>query len=254
MSAERKTKVWGFAWLAGAVLGLTSNCTYHRLPLVDEIARDGPPGSEIRRDGPMASEESGSPLSSDAPPDRPADRPPDRPPDTAPDRSPDGPCPGGTPGNFGQPCGNCGGTYQCNGSCLPANPPGYGQPCECGGTINCGARCSKELQDEKVAAFYCTTYSPFNSPGMNGTFGPGAAGPSCGPGSPYPNSFSSTGAACPSGQRTTCTVTGSSHCRVTGFASADPGDCTCKYSVDPSAGVGISEPCYFIIKHRPCPP
>ena len=45
--------------------------------------------------------------------------------------------------NVGQPCGMCGGTITCDGSCSLETPPNHGQGCStCGGTIQCGGACS----------------------------------------------------------------------------------------------------------------
>ena len=45
--------------------------------------------------------------------------------------------------NLGQPCGSCGGTVQCNGTCSTVTPPKFGEPCgSCGGTVTCNSSCS----------------------------------------------------------------------------------------------------------------
>jgi hypothetical protein len=55
----------------------------------------------------------------------------------------DGTCSVATPSNFGQSCGSCGGAVQCDGSCSIATPPNYGQACgACGGTIQCDGSCT----------------------------------------------------------------------------------------------------------------
>jgi hypothetical protein len=54
-----------------------------------------------------------------------------------------GSCSVATPSNWGQPCGQCGGKVQCNGSCSVATPPNWGQPCgQCGGRFQCDGTCS----------------------------------------------------------------------------------------------------------------
>jgi hypothetical protein len=46
--------------------------------------------------------------------------------------------------NAGSPCGMCGGTVECGGSCTRPTPPAYGQSCaRCGGTVQCDGSCSK---------------------------------------------------------------------------------------------------------------
>ena len=56
-------------------------------------------------------------------------------------------CHNNEPSNYGQSCGSCGGTIQCDGSCSISTPGNYGQqcncgPCGCGGTIQCDGSCS----------------------------------------------------------------------------------------------------------------
>lgn len=56
----------------------------------------------------------------------------------------DGSCGGvGVPAEYGQECG-CGNTWQCNGTCGggPAIPAQYGQDCGCGNTVQCSGQCS----------------------------------------------------------------------------------------------------------------
>jgi hypothetical protein len=55
-----------------------------------------------------------------------------------------GPCPGAVPPNFGESCGSCGGTVQCDGGCSVATPSDLGAGCgNCGGTVLCSGMCSK---------------------------------------------------------------------------------------------------------------
>jgi hypothetical protein len=54
----------------------------------------------------------------------------------------DGICNDPAPSNYGQGCGNCGGTTQCDGSCSVGTPGNYGADCGCGGTVQCDGSCS----------------------------------------------------------------------------------------------------------------
>ncbi len=43
----------------------------------------------------------------------------------------------------GSPCGQCGGTTECNGTCSVPNPSGFGNECgSCGGVIGCNGACT----------------------------------------------------------------------------------------------------------------
>ena len=86
-----------------------------------ETPQDAPAGMDALRDAGV---------------DLPADVPPTR------DTGDDSGCSGPRPGNHGQPCGSCGGTFQCDGSCSVPTPANFGQPCNrCGGRYNCQGAC-----------------------------------------------------------------------------------------------------------------
>lgn len=59
---------------------------------------------------------------------------------TKPPKPPKDKCPGFK--DFGKPCGNCGGTWLCNGTCSSVEPADFGQACGCGGTVQCNGTCS----------------------------------------------------------------------------------------------------------------
>jgi hypothetical protein len=66
-------------------------------------------------------------------------------------------CSGSTPPDYGTPCGHCGGTVQCDGSCSIQDPPGYGSTCNVkntnlgacanGGTVVCSGACQPANAD-----------------------------------------------------------------------------------------------------------
>jgi len=52
-------------------------------------------------------------------------------------------CGGSAPADFGSPCGTCGGTVQCSGTCSHPNPDNLDGSCgSCGGRVRCDGSCS----------------------------------------------------------------------------------------------------------------
>jgi hypothetical protein len=65
----------------------------------------------------------------------------------------DGSCSVPTPANQGAACGLCGGTIKCDGACSIPTPANHGAPCgSCGGTIKCDGSCSVPTPADHGAA------------------------------------------------------------------------------------------------------